>query len=152
MLTYSARSAAPPAAAWDLLARPARWREWAPHVRGAWGLGSPEVEPGARGAARLLGAVPVPATVTAKRAGRSWTWRVGPVELAHRVEPRGRGCEVATDVLAPAPLEAALRVSYGPLIGLLMRRLARVAERDLSASGPRRASGRRRAAGPRAGG
>ena len=127
MVIYSARSAAPPEDAWALIARPGRWCEWAPHVRGAWGLGAPEVEEGARGAARLLGALPVPATVTAKRPGRSWTWRVGPVEMVHRVDPVPGGCVVAVDLAAPAALEAALRWSYGPLIALLVRRLARVA-------------------------
>jgi hypothetical protein len=129
MLSYSARSAAPPAEAWALIARPARWHEWAPHIRGAWGLGSPEVRVGARGAARLFGALPVPAAVTAKRPGSSWTWRVGPVELVHRVEPRSSGCEIAIDLVAPGPVEAALRATYGPVVALLVRRLARVAER-----------------------
>src|SRR6185312_8811881 len=105
-----------PAAAWALLARPEAWAEWAPHVRGAWRLGSPEVEPGAVGAARLLGVLPVPAKVTAKTPGRSWTWRVGGVvEMVHRVERRTGGCTVALDLSAPGPLEAALAVSYGPV-------------------------------------
>jgi hypothetical protein len=129
MRTYRAKSRAPVAAAWALMARPGRWHEWAPHLRGAWGLGEPEVEVGARGAARLLGAVPVPAVITAKDPGRAWAWRVGPADLAHRVEPRGRGCEVAIDLSAPGPLEAALAATYGPLIGVLVRNLARVAER-----------------------
>jgi hypothetical protein len=129
MLSYEAASAASPDTAWDLVARPARWHEWAPHVRGAWGLGAPEVRLGARGAARLLGVLPVPAAVVAKDPGRSWTWRVGPVELDHRVEPRAAGCVVAVDVRAPAAVEAVLRVSYGPVVAILVRRLARVAER-----------------------
>jgi Polyketide cyclase / dehydrase and lipid transport len=127
MLSYSARSDAAPERAWELVARPGRWSRWAPHVRGAWGLGAPEVRPGARGAVRLLGAVPVPATVTAKRAGRSWTWRVGLVDIAHRVEPRAGGCVVAVDLCAPPALEPLLRVSYGPVVALLVRNLARVA-------------------------
>ena len=109
---------------------PARWSEWAPHVRGAWGLGEPEVIRGARGYARLLGAVPVPARITAKRKGRSWSWRVGPVTLVHRVEPRRPGSLVAIDIHAPRPLEPLLRASYGPLVGVLVQRLARVAERE----------------------
>ena len=130
VLTYSAETTAPPAAAWALLARPAEWSSWAPQLRGAWGLGSPEVEVGARGAARLLGVVPVPATIVAKDPGRSWTWRVGPLELDHRVEPLpGRGARVSTDLRAAPPLEAALRVTYGPVVALLMRNLARVAAR-----------------------
>ena len=40
---------------------------------------------------RLLGAIPVPARILAKAPGHPWTWRVGPVEMAHRVEPRPGG-------------------------------------------------------------
>lgn len=133
MLTYEAESDAPPDVAWSLMARPDRWSQWAPHLRGAWRLGTPEVRPGARGAARLLGVVPVPATITGKGdAGptRWWSWRVGPVELIHRVSPRaGGGSVVAVDMRAPAPIEAALRVSYGPVVQVLVRNLARVAAR-----------------------
>ncbi|HLM50890.1 MAG TPA: SRPBCC family protein [Solirubrobacteraceae bacterium] len=138
MLTYAVPCAAPAEAAWPLMARPARWSEWAPHVRGAWGLGSPEVRPGARGAVRLLGLVPVPARILDKRPGRSWSWRVGPVELDHLVDPLPRGCLVSVRVRAAAPLEAALKVSYGPLIALLVRRLAAVAQEDRSAPRPPR--------------
>jgi hypothetical protein len=125
MLTYRAPSHAAPDQAWALLARPGRWHEWAPHLRGAWGLGEPEVRVGARGAARLLGVVPVPAVVTDKRAGRSWTWRVGPVDMVHAVRPSRRGgCDVVVEMHAPAPVEALLSRSYGPLVGVLVRRLA----------------------------
>jgi len=128
--TWTASSAAPPEAAWALLARPADWSRWAPHVRGAWGLGAPEVQDGAVGAARLLGVVPVPARITGKRAGRAWTWRLGLglVEMVHRVEPRPGGCEVAVDILAPAPLERAVAAAYGPVVQSALRRLARAAE------------------------
>lgn len=98
-------------------------------MRGAWGLGDPEVRRGARGYARLAGVLPVPARITAKRAGRSWTWRVGPLRLVHRVEPHGSGARVAIDVHAPARLEPLVRLSYGPLVALLVRRLAAVAQR-----------------------
>jgi hypothetical protein len=97
-------------------------------VWGAWGLGDPEVRVGATGAARLLGVVPVPARITDKRAGRSWTWQVGPVVMTHRVEPRRGGSLVAIDLRAPGPLEPLVAAAYGPLIGLSLRRLARVAE------------------------
>jgi hypothetical protein len=49
VLTYRATSGAPVESVWSLMARPERWREWAPHVRGAWGLGEPEVIAGRRG-------------------------------------------------------------------------------------------------------
>ena len=90
MRTFTADSKASPGAVWALLARPDAWSAWAPHVRGAWGLGSPEVREGAFGFARLLGVIPVPAKITAKDK-TSWTWRVGPIELVHRVVPRGVG-------------------------------------------------------------
>ncbi len=131
MLSYSAASDATEAEAWSLLARPARWHEWAPQLRGAWGLGEPEVREGARGAARLLGVVPVPAVITAVDPGRAWSWRVGPVELDHRVDPAPHGGSVVTVTMrAPAPIEAALRVTYGPVVQLLVLNLARVAARD----------------------
>ena len=128
MLTYEAACAVPARDAWPYLARPALWSAWAPHLRGAWGLGDPEVEAGARGAARLLGIVPVPARIVAKDPERSWTWRVGPATLVHRVAPApGGGSTVAIDLEAPPALEAALAVTYGPVIELLLRNLARVA-------------------------
>ena len=129
MLTYEARSDAAPDDVWRLMAQPALWPRWAPHIRGAWGLGSPEVQVGRRGLVRLLGAPLVPARITRKRSGSVWAWKVGPVELIHRIDPAatGGGCRVATDIDAPAPLEATLRVTYGPLVQLLMNRLARVA-------------------------
>ncbi|HEY6887911.1 MAG TPA: SRPBCC family protein [Solirubrobacter sp.] len=126
MRTFTADSAASPLAAWDLLVRPDAWSEWAPHVRGAWGLGSPEVRAGAFGFARLLGVVPVPARITAK-SERSWAWRVGPMTLVHRVQPRPGGCVVAIDLHAPGPLEPVLAGTYGPVIQLMVDRLARVA-------------------------
>ena len=131
MRTYEAPCAAPARVAWPYLARPALWSQWAPHLRGAWGLGDPEVEEGARGAARVLGVVPVPARIVAKEPERSWTWRVGPTTLVHRVEPADDGgSTVAVDLQAPAPLEAALAATYGPVIAVLLRNLARVAARQ----------------------
>src|SRR5829696_215326 len=55
MLRYEAESSAPPRVVWPLLAEPARWHEWAPHVRGAIRLGAPEVVAGRRGFVRLAG-------------------------------------------------------------------------------------------------
>jgi hypothetical protein len=133
MLSYSAASSAPPSEAWSLMARPSRWHEWAPHLRGAWGLGDPEVRAGARGAARLLGVVPVPAVVTRVDVAADrmvWTWQVGPVTLDHRVEPRaGGGSTIGVDLRAAPPVEAVLRVTYGPVVQLLVKNLARVAAR-----------------------
>lgn len=96
----------------------------------AWGvgLGSPEVQRGARGAARLLGVVPVPARVTAVAEGRSWTWSVGAMELDHRVESDGAGGSiVGVDLRASPAVELVLRATYGPVVAVMVRNLARVA-------------------------
>jgi hypothetical protein len=127
VLTYEATTAASAAEAWSLMAEPDRWHEWAPHLRGANGLGHPEVEPGSKGVVRLLGAIPVPARILGKTPGRQWTWQVGPATLVHRVQPRRDGALVAVDIQAPRPIEAALAVTYGPLVQLLVRNLARQA-------------------------
>jgi len=132
MRTWTEDSAGSPDLAWTLLSRPREWSTWAPHVRGAWGLGE-EVAAGSVGAVRLLGVVPVPVRITAVNPSpptRAWSWRVGvAVEMEHRVEPRaGGGCTVALDLRAPAPAEAALAAAYGPVISLTLRRLARVIE------------------------
>jgi hypothetical protein len=119
MLSFEAAAPQDTKEAWALMARPARWPEWAPHLRGAWGLGDPEVEPGRTGAARLLGVVPVPARIVAKTPGREWTWQVGPVHMRHRVAP-GR---VTIELRAPGPLEPALAATYGPIIAWALRRL-----------------------------
>ncbi len=124
MLRYDVPCDAPDAA-WPLLARPARWHEWAPHVRGAWGLGAPEVEAGRTGFVRLAGVVPVPATIVSKDDNnRSWTWRVaGAVTMEHAVT---RDALIITLAAAP-PLERALGAAYGPVIRLMLRRLSRTA-------------------------
>ena len=126
MLRYEALSAAPPERVWPLLAEPRRWREWAPHVRGATGLGVPEVSDGSNGVAWVT-VVPVPARIVGKEPGRGWRWRVGPVELDHRAEPAGTGSRIIVEMYAPRLIEGALAVSYGPLVALLVRNLARVA-------------------------
>ncbi|MCE5290609.1 MAG: SRPBCC family protein [Nocardiaceae bacterium] len=128
--SYSADSDASVEEVWPLISQPERWSDWAPHVRGAWGLGTPEVEAGRRGAVRLIGIVPVPAVVSAKTPGRSWTWRVGPMTLDHAVEPTARGSRITMTMSAPGPLETVLAATYGPIVQFLVRRLARIAERD----------------------
>jgi hypothetical protein len=128
VLVYEADTEAPPAAAWALLASPSRWPEWAPHLRGGWHLGSPEVQEGAVGAIRLFGAVPVPAKITRVDPGHAWEWRVGLVLMDHIVEPRPRGrSRVQITISAPPPFEATLARTYGPFIQRLVERLARAA-------------------------
>lgn len=123
--TCTITTEAPASVVWPLVAAPDRWHRWAPHVRGAWGLGEPEVREGARGAVRLFGAVPVPARVVAVDPGRSWTWQVGPVRLVHTVEPADGGSRVSFGLSGPAPVVQV----YGPVVHVLLRNLGRVAER-----------------------
>ena len=129
MLEYRRASRAQPAVAWRLLARPDLWERWAPHLRGAWRLGSPEVERGALGAAWVFGALPVPVRITAKEAGRAWRWHVGPYSMEHRVEARPAGCDVVVEVSAAAPLERIFALSYGRAMPALLGRLAAESER-----------------------
>jgi hypothetical protein len=124
---YDVDVAASTSLTWPLVARPDRWHRWAPHLRGAWGLGSPEVREGARGAVRLLGVVPVPARILSVKRGRAWTWQVGPVRLAHAVVPLDEddaACRLTFRLEGPTPLV----VAYGPVVHALMLNLARVAE------------------------
>ena len=134
MLRCSVPSAADPDVAWALIAEPARWHEWSPHVRGAWGLGDGEVEDSALGAARLFGVLPVPARIdiVEKSADRKhWVWKIGLVKLDHEVRTDPDGCTIELTCHAPAPLEAVIRVTYWPIVKLLVDRLATVAEREL---------------------
>ena len=122
-------STAAPEKVWELYSQPSRWKEWAPHIRAPHDLGTPEVEPGASGRIRLAGVAPVWAEVTSKRPGRSWTWRVGLVELTHTVDPRnGGGSTIGLAMRAPAPMELGIRLSYAPMTKLLLKNLARKAE------------------------
>jgi hypothetical protein len=132
MRSWTADTAAPPDVAWRLLSRPDLWSAWSPHVRGAWGLGDGEVRAGAHGAARLFGAIPVPARITS-RSARAWTWQVGLVEMTHRVRRRGGGSTVEIELRAPGPLEPVIAAAYGPVIAFTLGRLARVAERRAAA-------------------
>jgi hypothetical protein len=52
-----------------LIAEPAQWHRWA-EVRGASGLGKPEVEAERRGFILLAPGLPVPTRITDKQAGQ----------------------------------------------------------------------------------
>ena len=136
MLRYEAHADAAPATVWALLACPTRWGEWAPHVRGAWGLGWPQVREGAVGAVRFLGIVPIPARISRVNPGESWAWQIGLVTIDHLVEPLpdDGGTLVAVAIDAPAPIEAAVARAYGPVVPALLERLARTAQ-DTEAAG-----------------
>jgi hypothetical protein len=131
MRVWTADSTAPPEVVWDLVVRPDQWSRWSPHVRGAWALGDPEVEPGAHGAARLLGIFPVPARITGKRE-REWTWQVGLVQMTHRVRERPGGSRAEIEL--HAPLERLVALTYGPVIQFTLERLCREAQSNAATS------------------
>jgi hypothetical protein len=137
MLLYEAHTDAQAETVWPLLACPTRWPEWAPHLRGAWGLGWPQVREGAVGAARLFGVVPLPARISRVNPGESWAWQVGLVTVDHLVEelPDHGGSIVAVAIDAPGPLEPLVARTYGLVLGGLVERLARTAEATAAGGG-----------------
>ncbi len=92
-------------------------------MRGAHGLGEPEVRAGARGYVRLAGVLPVPVRILAVDPGRAWEWQVGPVRMRHRVDAG----QVAIEITARGPIETAVALAYGPVITLMLHNLSRVA-------------------------
>jgi hypothetical protein len=121
---WTERTSAPPEDVWPVMARPSEWSRWAPHIRGAWGLGDPEVEEGKVGLVRLGGVIPVPARITAVEPGRSWTWFVPTFFLRHEVVAAAGGSEVALELWAPGVLEPAAAGTYGRVFPALLGRLA----------------------------
>jgi hypothetical protein len=122
--------AAAPDVVWDLMASPARWHEWSPYVAGAEGLGEPRVEPGRVGSVVLRGGVRMPARVVAVVPGRSWTWEAAGLRIAHTVTPRGEGSRIRHDVASVRAWWSAAAFAYLPVVALIARNLARVAERQ----------------------
>lgn len=121
---------AQPELLWTLVARPDRWHEWSPYVRGAEGLGFPEVEAGAKGEVVLRGGIKMPAEVTEVVPGRSWAWRVGGIVVDHAVTPTGAGSRLTMAVDSTGgPWSVAARL-YAPVVGLIARRIVTVAERE----------------------
>ncbi len=116
---------------WALLARPERWREWSPHVAGADGLGSPEVTAGADGHVVLRGGIRIPARIVEVAPGESWSWQVSGLRVSHRVTalPSGRSRIEMSVEGRSAPWSAAALL-YAPLVGLIVRNVARLAERE----------------------
>lgn len=119
--------AASPAAVWSLLAEPARWHEWSPYVRGAEGLGSPEIEAGGVGKVVLVGGVRLDAEILAVVPGRSWTWQVGGLRVRHEVEPIAGGTHFTMAPEGSGPFWGPAALIYRLPTTLIERRVARVA-------------------------
>ena len=121
---------AAPEVLWRLVARPDRWHRWSPYVRGAEGLGEPEVEPGARGKVVLKGGLTLPAEIIEVDPGRSWSWRVGGIVVDHVVSPAPGGSRLEMPVEAASAPWSPAAFAYGPVVGLIARRIVRVAESE----------------------
>lgn len=113
---------------WSLLAEPARWHEWSPYVRGAEGLGEPEVEAGAVGKVVLLGSVRLDAEILAVVPGRSWTWQVGGLRVRHEVDPTPSGGRFSMTPGGSGPLWGPASLVYRLPTALIERNVARVAK------------------------
>ncbi len=142
--TVSASSAAPPEAAWALLATPAWWSAWAPHIRHVAGSSKTEAAPADLAEGQELrihgpGPVAVRARITRVDPGARWDFAVdlpGPWRIlnSHLVEPEGEGCRVTVHMVLQGPAGQLLTdtalAAYAPLATYSVRRLARLAERD----------------------
>jgi hypothetical protein len=129
----------PPEQAWHLYSHPGEWASWAPHMRGASGLTgyNGEVRAGARGIVWLLGFAPIPVKVTWVDKGHSWSWRLGPIDIDHVVEPNEHGgCRVAMVIHGPSVLEDVAAAVYGAPAQFFLRNMGRVGR--LSAPANRR--------------
>jgi hypothetical protein len=82
-------------------------------VRGADGLGSPEVIEEARGSVVLRGGVRLGAEITEVTPGRSWSWRVGGLEIHHIVESRFSEAALLQAPRLPATRRGAVRLLSG---------------------------------------
>jgi uncharacterized protein YndB with AHSA1/START domain len=130
MPTQSVTCNAPPERVWDLIARPERWHEWSPYVSGARGLGTLEVEQGAHGSVLIRGGIHIAATITSVTPGESWTWRVMGLRLDHTVRANGAASRIELRVEGAAgPPWSFGALAYTPALALIVRNIARVAER-----------------------
>ncbi len=130
MAGNSAESSATPEQMWFLVARPDQWSKWSPHVRGAEGLGSPEVREGAKGSVVLRGGIRVPAEITEVVAGQSWSWKVGGIVVHHRVTAIPGGSRLEMPVESSGGAWGPAAALYAPVVGRIARHIARVAEID----------------------
>ncbi|GAA3452687.1 SRPBCC family protein [Dactylosporangium matsuzakiense] len=112
---------------WDRYARPSRWAEWAPQIRGVTYQGE-VIAPGAAGVVHGPVGVRVPFRIVAVDADgpvRRWAWEVRVLTmtlwLEHVVEARGTGVRTRLSVAGPAPVVA----MYRPVAWAALRRLVR---------------------------
>lgn len=137
----SRRAACPPARVWALLATPACWPAWAPHIAHVTADGDPHAPATVRPGQRLRLHPPVPGlavavTVTDVDPDVSWAMRadlpLGRMWADHVVTGGPSGTTVALTLRwgGPVPVGAALLRAYRPLAGRALDRLVALAEGD----------------------
>lgn len=112
-----ARASGPvhPDEAWDRYARPERWSQWSPQVRGVQ-TDSDVIAAGSAGTVRTLGGAQVRFVVLDVDArARSWTWRVrvGPLGMVlehHLRERPGGGTRAEVVMHGPWPVTRLYRL------------------------------------------
>lgn len=148
-----ARAAAPPSMLWHLVATPARWSDWSPHIRSvdsaSDGAGPAVLVVGRCLQVHSIWPVSVRADVTRLDEGHRWDFVArppGPWSLtsAHAVtaDAEGAGIAVAMRFAGPAAgvLDQTALRAYGLLAQVAVDRLARLAEHEAAAARPLRAS------------
>ena len=121
---------APSERVWALISQPERWAEWSPHVRGAEGLGSPQVVEGAEGSVVLRGGFRIKARITQVTPGESWSWQVRALLVHHAVRPLPGGRSRIEHAVEGFALPwSVVAIAYMPVVGLMARNIARVAKR-----------------------
>jgi hypothetical protein len=142
--SVSVRSEAPVEAVWALLATPAWWPVWAPHIRRVSGphraeAPPPDLETGQHLLVHGPWPVALRAEITHLELDRRWDFVVrvpGPwrVRNAHLVERAGTGSRITVHLALEGPVAGALTrtvlAAYLPLAVYSLRRLARLADSD----------------------
>jgi uncharacterized protein YndB with AHSA1/START domain len=146
-ITVRATGPAPAERVWDLLATPATWPSWAPHMSHVSGADAREGAPVRIHEGQhlrihsLLPAVVVPVTVTAVDEGTSWTMQarlpLGSIRSGHTVTtgPGGGDHDMTIVTVSlrwsgPRLIGLPLLQAYRPIAALSLRRLLRLAQQS----------------------
>lgn len=120
-----------PAELWALLASPAQWSRWAPHIRGATStVGATTVTAGDTVRIEGWGPLRVTTTITRVDPGSRWDFSVD-LPAGHRLvathevatEPPAVQVRMALRGPAPRPVGVTLLAAYRPLAVLALHRL-----------------------------
>jgi hypothetical protein len=96
-------------------------------VRGAEGLGEPEVEASAVGKVVLPGGMRLDAEILEVVPGRSWTWRVAGLRVRHDVEATPTGTRLSMAPEGSGPFWGPAALLYRVPTALIARNVTRVA-------------------------